>query len=270
MSDFPPLLVDMEPNDVGMGQEVGQASGKGSKVGGKPDLSPIQVAIVNDYEVIVAGVSAMLAPHRSRVVVVEMDVDQDPEHAVDVALFDTYGQPGLGLRRLRSLAENERVGAVAVYTWNLTETSRVAAYNAGARGLIAKTLSAEGPVGSLEAVAQGQMVETGGFRGGVKARWPGSSWGLSARESEVLALVASGLSNRATAEALFVSENTVRTHLKAVFRKLGVTSRGQASARALTDESFLTRPSARAVLKARQRRRAVRPSTASDEGQQEN
>ncbi len=48
-----------------------------------------------------------------------------------------------------------------------------------------------------------------------------------------------------------MSENTVRTHLKAVFRKLGVTSRGQAAARALTDESFLTRQSVRAVPKVR-------------------
>jgi two-component system, NarL family, response regulator LiaR len=54
------------------------------------------VAIGNDYELIVAGVSAMLAPHRNRVGVVELDVHQDPERAVDVALFDTYGQPGLG------------------------------------------------------------------------------------------------------------------------------------------------------------------------------
>jgi DNA-binding NarL/FixJ family response regulator len=49
--------------------------------------------------------------------------------------------------------------------------------------------------------------------------------------------------NRAIAEALFVSENTVRTHLKAVFRKLGVTNRSQAVGRALADESFVTSPS---------------------------
>jgi two-component system, NarL family, response regulator LiaR len=244
---------------------VGQTSGKGNKLRRKPSVPPLQVAIVNDYELVVAGITAMLTPHRSRVGVVELDVDQDPAHAVDVALFDTYGQPGLGLHRVRSLAANERVGAVAVYTWSLTETSRAAAYNAGARGLIAKTLSAEELVGCLEAVAQGQVVETGGFRGGIKAHWPGSSWGLSARESEVLALAASGLSNRAIAEALFVSENTVRTHLKAVFRKLGVTSRSQAAARALTDESFLTRHSVRAAPKTRRRPRAPLPSTVSDE-----
>jgi DNA-binding NarL/FixJ family response regulator len=259
------VQLGIKPGDVGTDQEVRQGSGKGNKVRGKSSVSPLQLAIVNDYELIVAGIRAMLAPHSNRVGVAELEVDQDPENAVDVALFDTYGQPGLGLHRVRSLAADERVGAVAVYTWRLTDTSRAAAYNAGARGLIAKTLSAEELVGSLEAVAQGEVVETGGFRGGVKAQWPGSSWGLSARESEVLALVASGLSNRAIAEALFVSENTVRTHPKAVFRKLGVTTRSQAAARALTDASFLARHWVRAAPKIRRRPRAARPSTASDE-----
>jgi DNA-binding NarL/FixJ family response regulator len=57
-------------------------------------------------------------------------------------------------------------------------------------------------------------------------------------------MLATGLPNRAIGDALFVSENTVRTHLKAVFRKLEVTSRSQAIARALTDPTFATRPPA--------------------------
>ena len=90
-------------------------------------------------------------------------------------------------------------------------------------------------------MASGQVVETGGFRGGTQGPWPGSEWGLTARESETLALLAMGLSNRRIAEALFLSENTIRTHLKAVFRKLSVTSRTEAVARALTNRSFVTR-----------------------------
>jgi two-component system, NarL family, response regulator LiaR len=201
----------------------------------------LRLAVVNDYEVIVAGVRAMLVPYSDRVEIVEFDIGQDPEQSVDVALFDAYGQPGLGLGRVRALAHNERVGAVAVYTWSLTKASRMAAYQAGARALIAKSLPAEALVESLQEVARGQIVETGGFRGAIEGPWPGSQWGLTARESETLALLATGMTNRAIAEALFVSENTVRTHLKAIFRKLPVTNRSQAVAQALSDPGFANR-----------------------------
>jgi DNA-binding NarL/FixJ family response regulator len=201
----------------------------------------VRVAIVNDYEVIVAGVLSMLAPYGRRIDVVELSVQQNPENDVDVALFDAYGQPGLGVGRIRSLAHDDSVGAVAVYTWNLTKAGRESAFRAGARGLIAKSLPAADVVEALHALADGQMVETDGFRGGVQGTWPGSQWRLSSRESEVLALLATGMPNQAIADALFVSENTVRTHLKAVFRKLSVSNRSQAVARALTDSSFTTR-----------------------------
>jgi two-component system, NarL family, response regulator LiaR len=206
----------------------------------RPSPRRLRVAIVNDYEVIVAGLRAMLAPQRHRVDVVELDVERDPDHRVDVALFDTYGQPGLGLPRVRSLVHSDRVAAVAVYTWGLSQASRHAALQAGARGLIAKALPAQALVEALWAVEGGQVVDTGGFRGPAQGPWPGSQWGLTARESETLALLAIGMTNRSIAEALFVSENTVRTHLKAVFRKLSVTSRSQAVARALSDPGFLT------------------------------
>jgi len=209
----------------------------------EPHAEPLRVAIVNDYEVIVAGLTAMLAPQQYRVNVIELDVRKNPDRNVDVALFDSYGQPGLGLHRVRSLAADEGVGSVAIYTWSLSNASRDAALAAGARGLIAKTLGAEQLVTALRAVARGEIVESGGFRGQGTGEWPGSKWGLTARESEALALVATGMPNKAIAEALFVSENTVRTHLKAVFRKLGVTNRSQAVARALGDESFATRTS---------------------------
>jgi DNA-binding NarL/FixJ family response regulator len=202
---------------------------------------PLRVAVVNDYEVIVAGVRGMLEPHRDRVDVVEIDVEQDPDHVVDVALFDTYGHPLLGLDRVRALVADDRVGAVAIYTWTLSGASRAAAHRAGARGLIGKALPAGELVDALVGVAGGEFVDTGGFRGSSDGEWPGSQWGLTGRESEVLALLATGLPNGAIGDALFVTDNTVRTHLKAVFRKLGVTSRSQAVARALTDSSFATR-----------------------------
>jgi DNA-binding NarL/FixJ family response regulator len=207
----------------------------------QPGPRPLRVAIVNDYEVVVAGVQGMLSPYSRQVAVVELDVQEDPSQAVDVALFDTYGQPGLGLGRVRSLARNRHVGAVAVYTWNMTESALDAAHDAGASAVLAKTLPARQLVASLEALAGGQSVEPARFRTAKTGSWPGAHWGLSARESETLALVATGMPNRAIANAMFVSENTVRTHLKSIFRKLGVSNRSQALARAFADPTFAVR-----------------------------
>src|ERR1700684_4011831 len=144
----------------------------------EPNGELLRVAIVNDYEVIVAGVMAMLAPEQYQVNVVELDVRKNPDHNVDVALFDSYGQPGLGLERVRSLAANEGVGSVAIYTWALNNAGRDAALAAGATGLIAKALGAEQLVAALRAVARGEVVESGGFRGQGAGEWPGSKWGL--------------------------------------------------------------------------------------------
>lgn len=201
----------------------------------------VRVALVNDYDVIVAGILGMLAPYQDRIEVIETDVGGVPRRRVDVALFDTYGQAGLGVERIRALADDANVGAVAVYTWSLSPGGRAAALAAGARAFLAKGLPASALVEALEAVAAGDVVDTGGFRGPARGTWPGAQWQLSARESEIVALLAEGMPNRAIAASLYISENTVRTHLKSVFRKLGVTTRSQAVVRALSDPSFQQR-----------------------------
>lgn len=60
---------------------------------------------------------------------------------------------------------------------------------------------------------------------------------LSRREQEVLSLLALGLRNRAIAEKLYVGEETVKSHLKSIYRKLGVSNRGEAIATALNNPS---------------------------------
>jgi DNA-binding CsgD family transcriptional regulator len=68
----------------------------------------------------------------------------------------------------------------------------------------------------------------------------GAEWGLGQREEEILQLVASGLRNRAIAAELHISENTVKFHLRNLFRKLGVTSRAEAIA--LAGEAGVRKP----------------------------
>ena len=68
--------------------------------------------------------------------------------------------------------------------------------------------------------------------------WPGANLGLTQRESEVLALVVSGHSNRGIAGKLVISEDTVKTHIRSLYRKLDVQDRGGAIAFALREGIF--------------------------------
>ena len=68
--------------------------------------------------------------------------------------------------------------------------------------------------------------------------WPGAGLGLTQRESEVLALTVAGLSNRAIAGRLVVGEETVKSHLSSIYRKLEVSDRAGAVAVALREGIF--------------------------------
>src|SRR5262249_59163359 len=101
-------MARLQPRGSAMSQVEGAASQR------------TRIALVNDYEIVLRGVESMLRPFRDRVEVVEIDVERNPDRHVDVALFDTYGHPRLGLDRIASLARDPHVRAVAVYTWSFT------------------------------------------------------------------------------------------------------------------------------------------------------
>jgi NarL family two-component system response regulator LiaR len=195
---------------------------------------PIRVAVANDYDLVVAGVAGLLSRYSSRLEVTELVTGEGKVGApVDVVLFDTYGRTEMGLDRVRELRRMGNVGRVAVYTlsWD-TELVR-AALSSGASGVLSKTLPADQLAGNLARVADGQTVVdpgTGHQLRSVDRTWPGRDRNLTERESEVLALVASGLSNAETGRLLHLGVNTVKTHLRNAYRKVGVKNRAQAAA----------------------------------------
>jgi DNA-binding NarL/FixJ family response regulator len=199
---------------------------------------PLRVALVNDFEVIVRGLGEMLRPFGDRVLVVEFDVGSNPAYRVDIALFDTYGQPRAGVERVRSMATDPRVGAVVAYTWSLAPGQLDAVLAAGARGVLSKSTSAEELVEALVAIDAGEVRVSSAFRRPHHRSWPGHDFGLTVRESEVAAFLSLGLSNHAIADALCVSEHTVKSHLKAIFQKTGASSRTEAVARIAEDVDF--------------------------------
>jgi len=186
----------------------------------------VTVGILNDYEVVVRGVAAMLAPYENRVRVVELDAGGQPTTPADVALFDTFA----GRRHtLSRAAEMVRAGAarhVVLYTWDAAPAFVRAAQDVGVAGVILKTRSADMLVDGIERVVAGERV---GFDTDASGRPTSRVVDLSDRESEVLALIAKGLTNAQIADELYLSIETVKTYVKRLYAKLDVHNRAQAA-----------------------------------------
>ena len=193
--------------------------------------APIKVALVDDYDVVLTGVAAMFDRYRDRVLVTEIDSNTPVEDVVDIVLYDSFAQAEADEESIRLLVENPRAHRVVIYTWNFHPDLVARARELGASGYLSKTLPARELVAALEAVHAGEVVVSeppGKDRRIVGLDWPGRGEGLTDRESEVLALITQGKSNAEVAELSFLSPNTVKSYIRNVYRKIGVTSRTQA------------------------------------------
>lgn len=184
---------------------------------------PLTVAIVNDYEIVVQGLAAMLAPFSDRVSLVDLVAGGTPDGPADIVLFDTFAGRKHALERLDRMAADHDLGNVVVYTWDLPDEFRDAIAQRKVDAVILKSCSGEQLVDALERVHRGERVMAS-----EDALFPGHAT-LTEREREVLALLARGLSNSQIASELYVSTDTVKTHVRKVFSKLGVSNRTQAA-----------------------------------------
>ena len=190
---------------------------------------PIRVLIADDHPVWRRGVRDLLSAEPDLDVVAEV---ADGEGAlrvlrtggVDVAVLDMEMAPITGVEVSRSVRDEGlpvRVLALSSYDDPAYVQGLL---RSGASGYLTKDQPPELIVEAVRAVAQGA------------GRWfvtpaPGApDVGLSERERDVLALLAEGRSNAQIAEALFISENTVRTHLTAAYAKIGAGSAREAVA----------------------------------------
>jgi DNA-binding NarL/FixJ family response regulator len=193
--------------------------------------TPLRIAIVNDYEIVVAGVAAALEPFADRVEVVELDSRLCVVSDVDVVLYDTFGQVQGDSVDLDELVSGG-TARVVIFTWNIQPELVQRAMDRGADGYLSKALTGEQIVEALEAVHRGEAIVPnvgGGADGGAAAQqYPGRSHGLSNREAEVLALITQGLSNQEIAERTYLSINSVKTYIRTAYRKIDVSRRSQA------------------------------------------
>jgi DNA-binding NarL/FixJ family response regulator len=202
------------------------------------DETPVRVCVVDDYDIVVAGTAALLAPHADLVRVVERTTEEGPDHDVDIALLDCFALPdGAGI--IADLAAHPKVGRVVVYAWDVDSALIDAALRSGAHGYLSKGLDGRRLAEGIVAAHRGEEVVTRAavdpdtsdaenIDPGVR-RWPGQAAGLTERESEVLALITQGGSTRDIADALYIGVNSVKTHTQKVFRKIGVSTRTEAA-----------------------------------------
>jgi len=205
----------------------------------------IRVIIVDDQAVVRAGVARILGPEDGFDVVAECeDGDEVPdavaEHRPDVVLMDVRMRRVDGVAATRALAETEAAPPVLVLTTFDDDDVLWGALEAGAAGFVLKDASAEELIAATRAVAGGGAWldpdvtgrVLGRVRGARLAAAPADGTGrvpaLTSREHDVLRLMATGATNPEIAEALFVSEATVKTHVGSIFSKLAVRDRAAA------------------------------------------
>ncbi|WP_299560604.1 response regulator transcription factor [uncultured Mycolicibacterium sp.] len=212
--------------------------------------APVRIVLVDDHEMVIEGLKAMLASYADRVQVVGHAVGAERALSVvteldpDIVLCDVRmaGASGLDLcLALRERNPQRKVVMLSVYD---DEQYLFQALRVGASGYLLKSIGSDELVRQLEQVHRGQMALDPGMAAraaDTAARlqrdefWPGARQGLTQRESEILALVVDGLSNRGIANKLVIGEETVKSHLRSIYRKLGVGDRTGAVAYALRE-----------------------------------
>lgn len=193
--------------------------------------SPITVALVDDYGVVLTGLAHMFDQYRDRVIVSEIDANTALDDAVDIVLYDSFAQPESDHHEIAGLVKNPLARRVVVYTWNFQPELVSAARAQGVHGYLSKTLPARDLVAAIEAVHAGEAIVSPAKRRAPSAAgldWPGRLEGITDRESEILALITQGKSNAEVASLTYLSANTVKSYIRSVYRKIGATSRTQA------------------------------------------
>ncbi|MFJ8073239.1 response regulator [Streptomyces sp. NPDC096176] len=199
----------------------------------------ITLIVVDDHPVVRDGLRGMfdsapgfrvLGEAANGVEGVELAVRLDP----DVVLMDLRMPGGGGVAAIAELTRRGARAKVLVLTTYDTDSDTLPAIEAGATGYLLKDAPRDELFTAVRAAADGRTVLSPAVASRLVShvRTPAAPGRepLSAREREVLALVAKGTSNREIAAELFISEATVKTHLTHIFGKLGAKDRAAAVA----------------------------------------
>ena len=207
-------------------------------VDGGADGGPVvRVLVVDDHAMFASSVAALLGSEPGLEVVgtatdlatARSRLTADP---VDVVLLDQRLPDGRGVDAIVELKRLSPATKIVMLTGAADDASLVTATAAGCAGFLEKSRSVEELVAAVRAAAASEVLLSPDLLArliaGLQRKRQGLGSDLTAREIEVLGLLAKGLSNAAIAKALFLSVNTVRNHVANILAKLGAHSKLEA------------------------------------------
>jgi DNA-binding NarL/FixJ family response regulator len=209
------------------------------------DRQPTRVVLANDDPIVVEGLRALLEPYDEVQVVAtalgdpEIALAGDTEVDADVMLIDAFSRRAGGIDAAAKVMAQDPPFVVAVFTHTDDLRLMLQAVRIGVRGYLLKSAEPDELVAMLVRLHRGEIV--------VDARlatdalvlaansidigdWPGAHLGLTRREAQLLGLLGRGLTPRQAAGEMELSHETVRTHMRNLYRKLDVNDRAAAVA----------------------------------------
>ncbi|ASR35719.1 DNA-binding response regulator [Prauserella marina] len=198
----------------------------------------VRLLLADDHPIVRAGLRAVLETEPGLVVVAEAATAEDAVARaalgdIDVVLMDLqFGAGMTGAEATAAITARPGAPRVLIVTTYDTDADTLPAIEAGATGYLLKDAPPEDLASAVRTAAGGgtALAPSVADRLMNRMRMPGTA--LTRREAEVLTLVAGGLSNRAIADRLQLTEGTVKSHLARSYTKLGVDSRTAAVAAA--------------------------------------
>ncbi len=205
---------------------------------GKKDAkkkTSIRILIADDHTVVREGLVSLVKRKPDMVVVAEASngreaVDLWKQHQPDIALLDLRMPELDGVGAIKEIREHNPNAHIVVLTTFDGDEDIYRAIKAGAKGYLLKDSAREALMECIRRVHAGETCIPPTLAAKLAERVSGEA--LSAREIEVLQRIAAGKSNKEIGAELFISEGTVKTHVKSIFSKLDVVSRTEAVATA--------------------------------------
>lgn len=197
---------------------------------------PIRILLADDHPSLRTGLASILNAHDNLTVVAEAGSGREALELAantnpDVMILDLRMPDGDGIETTRLLMEKNPESRILILTTYDSEEDIFNALDAGARGYILKDTTSEEIIEAVRQVHAGNRFLPPAVAARLADRMIRQS--LTPRELDVLRLVSRGRTNKEIAAAMFISEETIKSHMKGLFQKLGVHDRAEAVAIAL-------------------------------------